>query len=101
MEAEVLVRRRGWREFSVQRAYPEIPPLDLAGAQAFERFVRKIPTDGHISARGEHIDLADVLGVQASIAGERAEDVAGPQFVLATGIDHHRFHRCEIQLLAA
>src|SRR3546814_3188492 len=58
-----------------KRVHPELAALDLAGAQTRQRLFRLLARDRHVAAGGIHVDLADRVLVQASLTGQRADDV--------------------------
>src|SRR3546814_5421741 len=79
-----------------KRVHPELAALDLAGAQTRQRLFRLLARDGHVAAGGVDVDLADRVLVQAGIAGERADDIAGAQLV---GAARSEAHTSELQSL--
>src|SRR5690242_412010 len=61
---------------SAEWPHPEVAPLDPPGAQALECLVRQRAGDRDVGAGGVDVDLADVVGLEAGLAGQRAQDVA-------------------------
>src|SRR5690606_14805649 len=77
----------------LQTPHLEIPPLDLPCLQPQQRLMRHAAFHGHVGLVVEQGDLADLVGGEAGVAGEGAEDVAGAHLVLATAADVEGDHR--------
>src|ERR1700761_6360209 len=78
----------------------EIAPLDLPRPQTLKRLVGEWAANGNIGTGRVHVDLAYVVCDKPSIAGQRAEDIAGAQLVLTSGVDDQGLHGGEVQSLA-
>src|SRR5207342_3749993 len=65
----------------LQATDPELARLDLALLQLRQRLRNVRGLDGHVTARGEHIDLANRFVLDSRIAGQRADDVARAKLV--------------------
>src|SRR3546814_20014963 len=75
-----------------KRVHPELPALDLAGAQTRQRLFRLLARDRHVAAGGVVVDLADPVLVQAGLTVHRAAALARANPVGAAAVGAQRGH---------